>query len=279
MQGSGRFQGVAKMVSAPGDEYCEDFGSANLGGVFDIEWIHQKDVPFQGTQHLVNPWNDNKKVQISRDAQEVEPKVGQALVDLWSSSTNNDGVAADMSSSREEISPSSTSDEQMRHLNNAINSEQTELKQQQQQLQSDEQQPQQQEFYPAEMYTQGATGDNEPQYMEEYPLYSPPPFSPQYMPTGGHDYQQVEMPAHYAPAPPHMGYQQPPYPGAAMYGPAPPGPQGSMAPPPAAYSQQEFYSFQYSPPRRGVDMYQRPGSSTDKKMYPSWGGFSCFYKF
>ena len=217
----------------------------------------------------MNPWNDNKKVQISRDAQEVEPKVGQALVDLWSSSNSDAANPTDMSSSREEISPS-PSDEQMRHLNNAIDSEQTELKQQQQQLQQSDDQ-QQQEFYPAEMYTTGATGDNEPQYMEEYPLYSPPPFSPQYMPTAGHDYQQLEMSAHYAPAPPHMGYQQPPYPGAAMYGPAPPGPpQGNMAPPPAAYNQQEFYQFQYSPPRRGVDVYQRPGSGTDKKMYPSW---------
>ena len=263
VQGSGRFQGVAKMASAISDEYCEDFGSANLGGVFDIEWIHQKDIPFQGTQHLMNPWNDNKKVQISRDAQEVEPRVGQALVDLWSvNAAANDG---DCTSSREETS---SPNEQLRHLNNAIEGEQTELKQQQQQQmqvddQQQQQQQQQQEFYPQHMYT-NASGENEPQYVEEYPLYSPPPFSPQFMPA---DYQQVEIPAHYAPAPPHMGYnQQPPYPTTAMYGPAPPG-QGNMAP--ATYSQQEYYSFQYSPPRQGVDVYQRAGSSNEKKMYPS----------
>jgi len=107
VQGSGRFQGVAKMVSNIGDKFCEDFGSANLGGVFDIEWIHQDDVPFQATQHLVNPWNDNKKVQISRDAQELEPNVGKALVDLWEKDL-------DRSSSREERIDVSSPEDRLR---------------------------------------------------------------------------------------------------------------------------------------------------------------------
>ena len=28
-----------------------------------------ENIPFQNVHHLVNPWNDNKKVQISRDGQ------------------------------------------------------------------------------------------------------------------------------------------------------------------------------------------------------------------
>jgi len=221
VQGSGRFQGVAKMVSNIGDKFCEDFGSANLGGVFDIEWIHQDDVPFQATQHLVNPWNDNKKVQISRDAQELEPNVGKALVDLWEKDL-------DRSSSREERIDVSSPEDRLR------GSEES------QQVQPQPQQ--QQEFYPQEMYAAGA--DNEqPQYVEEYPMYSPPPFSPQFIP----EYQQVPPHAHAHYPPPHMGYQQQPYP--TVYAP----PAGNMPP----YRQQEYYSFQYSPPRRSVDVYQR----------------------
>ena len=83
VQGSGHFQGVAKMTSGITDKENIDLGSSNLGRVFNVEWIQRNDIPFQFTQHLQNPWNDNKKVQISRDAQEVEPSVGHLLCELW----------------------------------------------------------------------------------------------------------------------------------------------------------------------------------------------------
>lgn len=83
IQGSGNFQGYARMVSAVTLDSCPDFGSTNLGGVFSIEWICKGDIAFHYTQDLFNPWNENKKVQISRDGQELEPSVGEALCALW----------------------------------------------------------------------------------------------------------------------------------------------------------------------------------------------------
>ncbi|KAF3848628.1 hypothetical protein F7725_015125 [Dissostichus mawsoni] len=58
VQGSGHFQ-----------ESCQDWGFMGLGVVFSVEWIHRESVPFLCTQHILNTWNDNKKVQISRDGQ------------------------------------------------------------------------------------------------------------------------------------------------------------------------------------------------------------------
>ncbi|CAJ0958137.1 unnamed protein product [Ranitomeya imitator] len=69
VQGSGHFQGFARMCSEIGQEKSKDWGSITLGGVFKVEWIRKDSVPFQNTHHLLNPWNENKKVQISRDGQ------------------------------------------------------------------------------------------------------------------------------------------------------------------------------------------------------------------
>ncbi|KAH0501853.1 putative ATP-dependent RNA helicase YTHDC2 [Microtus ochrogaster] len=69
VQGSGHFQGFSRMSSEIGREKSQDWGSAGLGGVFKVEWIRKESLPFQFAHHLLNPWNDNKKVQISRDGQ------------------------------------------------------------------------------------------------------------------------------------------------------------------------------------------------------------------
>lgn len=57
------------MSSEIGSEHCKDWGATGLGGVFSVEWIRKEILPFQVTHQLLNPWNDNKKVQISRDGQ------------------------------------------------------------------------------------------------------------------------------------------------------------------------------------------------------------------
>lgn len=62
-------QGFSRMSSEIGREKSQDWGSAGLGGVFKVEWIRKESLPFQFAHHLLNPWNDNKKVQISRDGQ------------------------------------------------------------------------------------------------------------------------------------------------------------------------------------------------------------------
>ncbi|NWU95670.1 YTDC2 helicase, partial [Upupa epops] len=63
VQGSGHFQGFGRMASEIGHEKSQDWGSAGLGGVFKVEWIQKASIPFQFANHLLNPWNDNKKVQ------------------------------------------------------------------------------------------------------------------------------------------------------------------------------------------------------------------------
>uniref|UniRef100_A0A671FHS6 RNA helicase n=1 Tax=Rhinolophus ferrumequinum TaxID=59479 RepID=A0A671FHS6_RHIFE len=76
-------KGFSRMSSEIGREKSQDWGSAGLGGVFKVEWIRKESLPFQFAHHLLNPWNDNKKVQISRDGQELEPQVGEQLLQLW----------------------------------------------------------------------------------------------------------------------------------------------------------------------------------------------------
>ncbi|NXH49054.1 YTDC2 helicase, partial [Dicaeum eximium] len=63
VQGSGCFQGFARMGSAIGCEKSQDWGSAGFGGVFKVDWIRKESIPFQFAHHLLNPWNDSKKVQ------------------------------------------------------------------------------------------------------------------------------------------------------------------------------------------------------------------------
>ncbi|XP_018589914.1 3'-5' RNA helicase YTHDC2 isoform X2 [Scleropages formosus] len=83
VQGSRNFQGYGRMSSDIGPERCQEWGSTLLGGVFKVEWIRKENLPFHFSQHLLNPWNENKKVQISRDGQELEPQVGVQLIQLW----------------------------------------------------------------------------------------------------------------------------------------------------------------------------------------------------
>uniref|UniRef100_A0AAQ4QP15 RNA helicase n=1 Tax=Gasterosteus aculeatus aculeatus TaxID=481459 RepID=A0AAQ4QP15_GASAC len=83
VQGSGQFQGYAQMTSVISQGSCQDWGFMGLGGVFSVEWIRKESLPFQCSQHILNPWNDNKKVQISRDGQELEPQAGSQLLLLW----------------------------------------------------------------------------------------------------------------------------------------------------------------------------------------------------
>ncbi|XP_078688341.1 3'-5' RNA helicase YTHDC2-like isoform X3 [Branchiostoma floridae x Branchiostoma belcheri] len=83
VQGSGHFQGYARMASSISKDKVPEFSSASLGGAFQIEWIKRMSIPFQAAHHLLNPWNENKKVQISRDGQEIEPQVGEQLLKAW----------------------------------------------------------------------------------------------------------------------------------------------------------------------------------------------------
>ena len=53
------------------------------GESFKIDWICTKRLPFYKTRHLRNPWNHDREIKVSRDGTELEPDVGQALIEEW----------------------------------------------------------------------------------------------------------------------------------------------------------------------------------------------------
>jgi len=57
-------------------------GSAQYGRNFRLMWLKLTELPFTRTQHLHNPYNENKPVKVGRDCQEIEPSVGVQLVSL-----------------------------------------------------------------------------------------------------------------------------------------------------------------------------------------------------
>lgn len=71
LQGSGHFQGYARLI---GDkpEVCDNYpelSGSNLNSPLPIEWIKRTNIPYPATRHLLNPYNENHKVQTSRDGQ------------------------------------------------------------------------------------------------------------------------------------------------------------------------------------------------------------------
>ncbi|XP_033750300.1 LOW QUALITY PROTEIN: 3'-5' RNA helicase YTHDC2-like [Pecten maximus] len=83
IHGSGHFQGYAKMKSEFVYKKAQDSSHHGSDYCCDIEWIKRANLPFQSTHQLLNPWDDNRKVQSSKDGQEIAPHVGEALVKLW----------------------------------------------------------------------------------------------------------------------------------------------------------------------------------------------------
>jgi hypothetical protein len=50
---------------------------------FRVQWIRTNSLPFSRTRHIRNPWNHDRQVKVSRDGTELEPNVGQQLLDEW----------------------------------------------------------------------------------------------------------------------------------------------------------------------------------------------------
>ncbi|KAL0058745.1 hypothetical protein AAF712_014553 [Marasmius tenuissimus] len=50
---------------------------------FTVEWICTDRLPYSRTRHIRNPWNDDREVRLSNDGHELEPGVGQQLIDEW----------------------------------------------------------------------------------------------------------------------------------------------------------------------------------------------------
>ncbi|KAL0271676.1 UNVERIFIED_CONTAM: hypothetical protein PYX00_008692 [Menopon gallinae] len=75
VQGSGYFQGIAKLINAD--------SHPNSCNQMKLQWIKRGNISFQATRFLLNPLNQNKRVQTSRDGQEIEASVGAVLCSLW----------------------------------------------------------------------------------------------------------------------------------------------------------------------------------------------------
>lgn len=87
---SGKFAGFARLhgesrrdVSPISWVLPPGLSAKALGGVFRVDWVCRKELPFSATMHLYNPWNDGKPVKIGRDGQEIEPKVAEELCRLF----------------------------------------------------------------------------------------------------------------------------------------------------------------------------------------------------
>lgn len=63
------------------DENLEE--EAGWGTPFKVQWIKTTPLPFHRTRHLRNPWNHDREVKVSRDGTELEPGVGEALIQEW----------------------------------------------------------------------------------------------------------------------------------------------------------------------------------------------------
>lgn len=53
------------------------------GDCFKIEWLCTERLPFYWTRNLRNSWNHDREVKISRDGTELEPTVGEMLLNAW----------------------------------------------------------------------------------------------------------------------------------------------------------------------------------------------------
>jgi hypothetical protein len=53
------------------------------GKPFKIQWLSTNRLPFYRTRGLRNPWNANREVKIARDGTELEPSVGDRLVQMF----------------------------------------------------------------------------------------------------------------------------------------------------------------------------------------------------
>ncbi|KAM8828969.1 YTH domain-containing protein 1 isoform 2-T2 [Spinachia spinachia] len=87
---SGKFQGFARLASEShhGGSPIHwvlpaGMNAKMLGGVFKIDWLCRRELPFTKTAHLSNPWNEHKPVKIGRDGQEIQPEIGAQLCALF----------------------------------------------------------------------------------------------------------------------------------------------------------------------------------------------------
>ncbi|KAI0766449.1 YT521-B-like domain-containing protein [Trametes elegans] len=76
-------RGKGNDVDRPGEDGPAGKEGPTWGEPFKVEWVRTVRLPFTRTRHLRNPWNHDREVKVSRDGTELEPSVGQALLEEW----------------------------------------------------------------------------------------------------------------------------------------------------------------------------------------------------
>eukprot|EP01083_Nonionella_stella_P136957 416867_1 len=95
LNGSHGFQGFAKMISrVENAEYgrWEQKSRGNFGRCLKLSWLIIHHLDFEYVNHLRNEWNDNLPIKRSRDGQELPPKIGRALRELFEKSAVNGDI-------------------------------------------------------------------------------------------------------------------------------------------------------------------------------------------
>ncbi|KAF9465324.1 YT521-B-like domain-containing protein [Collybia nuda] len=73
-----------EVVAAAGEQELDgEAAEETWGESFKVEWLCTDKLPFHKTRHIRNPWNHDREVKVSRDGTEVEPLVGQRLINDW----------------------------------------------------------------------------------------------------------------------------------------------------------------------------------------------------
>jgi hypothetical protein len=70
---------LAKGDSAPGRDEAFRLSPHQ----FRVSWLSTKPLPFYRIKRLLNPWNNNRSIKISRDGTELETSVGERLLREW----------------------------------------------------------------------------------------------------------------------------------------------------------------------------------------------------
>ncbi|KAJ4370531.1 hypothetical protein N0V83_005052 [Neocucurbitaria cava] len=68
---------------APQADVDTSVTAQSWGKPFNIEWVSTNRLPFYRTRGLRNPWNANREVKIARDGTELEPSVGERLIQMF----------------------------------------------------------------------------------------------------------------------------------------------------------------------------------------------------
>jgi len=94
--GSGKFLGLAKIKGALQEDKMFPFWSQDQkwGGIFEIEWIFIKDVPFREFKNIIILMRDgeSKCVSISRDSQNVPFAEGIVMAEILQKYFNSNTI-------------------------------------------------------------------------------------------------------------------------------------------------------------------------------------------